>query len=105
MLTSYPVDSSKPFLALTVSCVAFLPNQVPPVMRSARGDAGVLDQKTARHVGLLSSQNFKCTHLHIPASPSLCQHWGRVELRRQEGEQWPQNTVLRALTTVLSLLP
>jgi hypothetical protein len=52
VLTSYSVDSSKPFSTLMPSCVAFLPIQVPPVMRPARGDAGVLDQTTARHVGL-----------------------------------------------------
>lgn len=76
MLTSYPVDSSKPFLALTALCVAFLPNEVPRVMRPARGGAGVLDQKTARHVSLLPSKHFKLIHFHIPAHPNLWQHCG-----------------------------
>lgn len=53
------------FLALMAPHVAFLPDQVPPVMRSARGDAGVLDQKIARHVSLLSCKNF----ISLPTLP------------------------------------
>ena len=34
-------------------------------MKSARGDAGVLDQKTARHVGLLHFKDFKLIYTFI----------------------------------------
>ncbi|KAJ8786744.1 hypothetical protein J1605_023402 [Eschrichtius robustus] len=44
----------------TSACATFPPNQVPPVMRSARGDAGVLDQKTARHACRLFNDSGAC---------------------------------------------
>lgn len=45
-------------------------------MRSARGDAGVPDQKTARRVRLLPSKILKFIPVRIPALPSLGHHGG-----------------------------
>lgn len=73
-------------------------------MRPARGDAGVLDQKTVRHVGLLHFKNFKLMYTFLSFSIQLCQEGGD-EPRGQEGEGEPQNTVPEALTAVLPPLP
>lgn len=66
------------------------------------GDAGVPDQKTARHVRLLPSKIL--TFISLP-SPAWATMVGRDEPGGQEGERGPQNAGLRTLTAKLSLLP
>ena len=54
----------------------FSPKQVPPVMRPARGDAGVLDQKTVRHVGLLHLLHLLHVHFLILFHPNCVRRVG-----------------------------